>query len=70
MSSTVLLLALWGRLGGGLRRLKAPIPTCLAGRAEPVAQPLARHNQPTGLFVSGLGPRRGKEPSRGALYEP
>jgi hypothetical protein len=28
MSSTVLLLPLWGRLGGGLRRLKAPIPTC------------------------------------------
>ena len=27
----------------------------LAGRAGPVARPLARHKQSTGLFVSGLG---------------
>jgi len=31
-------------------------PRGLAGRAGPVARPLARHKQSTGLFVSGLGP--------------
>jgi hypothetical protein len=70
MSSTVLLLPLWGRLGGGLRRLKAPIPTYLAGRAGPVAQLLARRKQSTGLFAPGLGPQRGKERGPGASDEP
>jgi hypothetical protein len=45
---------------GACNLRQAPIPTCLAGRAGPVAQPTARHEQSTGLFVSGPGPQRGK----------
>ena len=37
-----------------LRPLQAA-PRGLAGRAGPVARPLARHKQSTGLFESGLG---------------
>ena len=38
-----------------MQRLAALIPRPLAGRVGPVARPLARHKQSTGLFVSGLG---------------
>ena len=34
-----------------------PTGTRLAGRAEPVARPFARHKQSTGLFMSGLNLR-------------
>ena len=37
------------------QRLAALVPQPLAGHAGPVARPLARHKQSTGLFVSGLG---------------
>jgi len=36
----------------------------LAGRAGPVARPLARHKQSTGLFVSGLGLPHRLRPTR------
>ena len=40
----------------GLELVKEqPAVRPLAGRVEPVAQPLAGHKQSTGLFVSGLG---------------
>ena len=38
-----------------MQRLAALVPRPLAGRVGPVARPLARHEQSTGLFVSGLG---------------
>ena len=38
-----------------MQRLAALVPRPLAGRVGPVARPLARHKQSTGLFVSGLG---------------
>lgn len=38
-----------------MRRLVALVPRPLAGRVGPVARPLARHKQSTGLFMSGLG---------------
>jgi hypothetical protein len=38
-----------------MQRLAALAPRPLAGRVGPVARPLARHKQSTGLFVSGLG---------------
>jgi hypothetical protein len=61
MSTRYSSLPLWGRVRVGAAHWNAPIPTYLAGRAGPVAQLLARHKQSTGLFVSGLGPQRGKE---------
>ncbi len=38
-----------------MQRLAALVPRPLAGRVGPVARPLARHKQSTGLFVSGRG---------------
>ena len=38
-----------------MQRLAALVPRPLAGRVGPVARPLARHKQSTGLLVSGLG---------------
>ena len=43
----------------GLELVKEqPAVRPLAGRVGPVARPLARHKQSTGLFVSGLGLQR------------
>ena len=39
------------------------LPRGLAGRTGPVARPLARHKQSTGLFVSGLGLLRHLRPA-------
>ena len=42
----------------------------LAGRARPLARPLARHKQSAGLFVSGLGFPHCRRPSRRPFARP
>ena len=48
----------------GALRARAPSPG-LAGRAGPVSRPLARHEQSTGLFVSGASLLGASEARRG-----
>ena len=51
--------------GGSIHWRTLALRAGLAGRAGPVARLLARHEQSTGLFVSGLGPPRGTSPFLG-----